>query len=128
MEKIIYGRERDGFLENVEKIYEKHMLFNLSGLARSVIEEVAKREAKNGVSAVEWYKGSPVSLDDAEYNASLIIVRRGFDIAPNQKEDEAVLNDLKEVSRVKPGEKGFGVRIDVVRPFTCKNFLHYFLK
>jgi hypothetical protein len=129
MEKIIYDGERDGFLGRMEMTYVKHTLFQISNLeARSVIEDIAKREEKNGVSAVEWYKGSPVLLDDIEYNASLVTIGHDSDVEPNVKEDEAVLNALKEVPQAKPGEKGFGVRIDVISPFVCKNFLHYFLK
>jgi hypothetical protein len=124
--KVIYDRERDGFLERMRKTYVKRTLFQLSDMenARSVIEDIAKREEENEIKAVEWYKDIPAMLDDIEYNAALVKVGYAIDITPNKEEDKKVLRALKETPGNKIG-KNFGVKIDVVAPFTHKSFLCY---
>ena len=127
--KVIYDRERDGFLEKMRKTYVKRTLFQLPDLedAEPVIEDIAKREEENEIKAVEWYKDFPAMLDDIEYNAALVKIEHASDIIPNNEEDNKVLKVLRETSGTKIG-KSFGVKIDVIAPFIRKNFLCYPLK
>ena len=124
--KVIYDRERNGFLERMRKTYVKRTFFQLSDMEnpRFVIEDIAKREEKNEIKAVEWYKNIPAMLNDIEYNAALVKVGHAFDITPNEEEDNKALRVLKETSGTKIG-KSFGVKIDVIAPFIRKNFLCY---
>lgn len=124
--KVIYDRERDGFLERMKKTYVKCTLFQLSDMEnpRSVIEDIAKKEEENEIKAVEWYKDFPAVLNDIEYNAALVRVGYASDITPNKEEDKKVLGVLKGTPRNKIG-KSFGVKIDVIAPFIRKNFLCY---